>query len=268
MVVMQEAFAGIRVVKTHAREDYEAARFNEANLQMLRFVMRWRKAQEIVTPLVETVASLGIVGALVYAWYYELGVGQILRAAGRPDPALRPGQGAREHQFLMQKCLAATTKVFELLDRAPAIQDAPGARPLREVRGEMRLRECDLRLSRQGRAGGARASTLACPPGRPARWSARRGAGKSTLFWLLQRLYEPQTGRDPHRRARHPRGHAGVAARAHRDGQSGHLSFPRHHRARTSATGGSTPRARRSRRRRSWRTRTSSSSRSRTATRR
>ena len=27
MVVMQEAFAGIRVVKTHAREDFEAAAF-------------------------------------------------------------------------------------------------------------------------------------------------------------------------------------------------------------------------------------------------
>ncbi len=74
MVVMQEAFAGVRVVKTHAREDYEARRFNEANLKMLRFAMRWKKAQEIVTPAVETVASLGIVGALIYAWHYDLGV--------------------------------------------------------------------------------------------------------------------------------------------------------------------------------------------------
>ena len=60
MVIMQEAFAGVRVVKTHAREDYEAKRFNAANMQMLRFAMRWRKAQEMVAPAVETVASLGI----------------------------------------------------------------------------------------------------------------------------------------------------------------------------------------------------------------
>src|SRR5687768_1726295 len=44
MVVMHEAFAGVRVVKTHAREDYEAQRFNVANQQIMRFIMRWRKA--------------------------------------------------------------------------------------------------------------------------------------------------------------------------------------------------------------------------------
>ena len=64
MVVMHEAFAGIRVVKTHAREDYESKRFNDANWEIMRHMMRWRKAMEISGPAVETIASLGVAAAL------------------------------------------------------------------------------------------------------------------------------------------------------------------------------------------------------------
>jgi subfamily B ATP-binding cassette protein MsbA len=139
MVVMQEAFAGVRVVKTHAREDYEAERFNEANLQMLRFAMRWRKAQELVTPAVETVASLGIVGALIYAWHFQLGVGKFFALQAGLVLLYEPAKTLGRLHILMQKCLAATTKVFELLDRPPAIADAADAKPLAVVRGELRF---------------------------------------------------------------------------------------------------------------------------------
>ncbi|RYD66487.1 MAG: hypothetical protein EOP84_31165, partial [Verrucomicrobiaceae bacterium] len=67
MVVMHEAFAGIRVVKTHAREDFESERFNAANTRIMQFIMRWRKAMEMSGPMVETVASFGVAAALVWA---------------------------------------------------------------------------------------------------------------------------------------------------------------------------------------------------------
>ena len=57
MVVMQEAISGIQVVKGHAREEHEISKFVEANSRMMTFIMRWRKAMEIVSPLVEIVAS-------------------------------------------------------------------------------------------------------------------------------------------------------------------------------------------------------------------
>jgi len=60
MVVMQEAFAGIRVVKTHAREDFESKRFNLANWEIMGHMIRWRKAIELNGPAVETIASLGV----------------------------------------------------------------------------------------------------------------------------------------------------------------------------------------------------------------
>jgi subfamily B ATP-binding cassette protein MsbA len=193
MVVMQEAFAGVRVVKTHAREDYESARFNEANLRMLRFAMRWKKAQEIVTPAVETVASLGIVGALIYAWHFELGVGKFFALQAGLVLLYDPAKSLGRINILMQKCLAATTKVFEMLDRPAAIQDAPGAVSLNVVRGEVRLE--NVTFAYPGKETPAvQGIEINVPAGTTCALVGATGAGKSTLFWLLQRLYEPQSG--------------------------------------------------------------------------
>ena len=193
MVVMQEAFAGVRVVKTHAREDYEASRFNAANLQMLRFAMRWKKAQELVTPAVETVASLGIVGALIYAWYYQLGVGRFFALQAGLVLLYDPAKTLGRINILMQKCLASTTKVFELLDRPPAIQDAPGAKALQDVRGDIRLEGLTFTYPGQDLPA-VRGIDLKVAAGTTCALVGATGAGKSTLFWLLQRLYEPQAG--------------------------------------------------------------------------
>jgi subfamily B ATP-binding cassette protein MsbA len=193
MVVMQESFAGIRVVKTHAREDYEAERFNHANLQMLRFAMRWRKAQEMVTPAVEFVASLGIVAALVYASYYQLGVARFFALNAGLVLLYDPAKTLGRVSILMQKCLAATTKVFELLDRTPAISDPPSAAPLTNVRGEIRFEGVGFSYPGKDVPAVSRID-LVVPAGSTCALVGATGAGKSTLFWLLQRLYEPQSG--------------------------------------------------------------------------
>jgi len=194
MVVMQEAFSGIRVVKTHAREEYESQRFNAANQQMLRFAMRWRKAQEMVTPAVETVASLGIVAALVYAWYFKLGVGKFFALQAGLVLLYDPAKMLGRINILMQKCLAATTKVFVLLDRPPAITDVPDAKTLSVPRGEVRFDGVTLTYHEK-EAPAVRDITIHIPAGTTCALVGATGAGKSTLFWLLQRLYEPDAGR-------------------------------------------------------------------------
>jgi len=65
---MQESFSGIRVVKANAREDFERERFNAAGRRMMHMIARWQKASEIVGPLVETVASIGMAIGLIYAY--------------------------------------------------------------------------------------------------------------------------------------------------------------------------------------------------------
>ncbi len=193
MVLMHEAFGGIRVVKTHAREDYEADRFNAANQAMLRFVMKWRKAMELTGPAVETVASFGISAALVYAWWFQLSNGTLLALVGALVVMYPAFKALSRVQLMMQKALASTTKVFELLDRPPAITDAPDAKPLGSTAGGICFEGVSFTYAGKD-VPAVRGVSLAIPAGSTCALVGESGSGKSTLLALLQRLYEPQAG--------------------------------------------------------------------------
>ncbi len=192
MVVMQEAFAGIRVVKTHAREDYESARFNAANQLIMKFIMRWRKALELTGPLVETIASLGVAAALAWAWSYRLGFDKFIALNGGMIMLYPAFKSLSRIYLTMQKCLASTTKVFELLDRPAAIQDVPNATKLARVTGDVKFDNVTFGYGNNKIA--LRDIRLHIPPGTTCALVGASGAGKSTILSLLQRLYEPQTG--------------------------------------------------------------------------
>ncbi len=192
MVVMQEAFAGIRVVKTHAREDYESERFNAANDKIMQFIMRWRKALEMAGPMVETVASLGIALALAWTWYYQLGFAKFIALNGGMVMLYPAFKSLSRIYLTMQRCLASTTAIFELLDRVPAIQDAPDATKLPRVRGEVRFDGVTFAYGIDTPA--VHGLELAIPAGTSCALVGASGAGKSTVLALLQRLYEPQQG--------------------------------------------------------------------------
>jgi subfamily B ATP-binding cassette protein MsbA len=193
MVVMQEAFAGIRVVKTHAREDYESARFEAASDKIMRFIMRWRKALELAGPLVETVASFGVALALFWTSHYNLGFAKFIALNGGMVMLYPAFKSLSRIHLTMQRCLASTTAVFELLDRQPAIVDAPNAQPLPKVRGAVRFEGVTFAYGAETPA--VRGIDLAIPAGTTCALVGASGAGKSTLLALLQRLYEPQQGR-------------------------------------------------------------------------
>src|SRR5690606_31341148 len=103
MTIMNEAFGGIRVVKAHCREAYEAKRFASANQKMLRMMMRWRKAMELTGPLVEGTASLGIAGALVYAYWNRMGPGDFLALNGALVLMYEPAKSLGKLHILLQK---------------------------------------------------------------------------------------------------------------------------------------------------------------------
>ncbi len=193
MVVMQEAFAGIRVVKANAREEYELGRFSDANRKMLRFIMRWRKAMELVGPLVETFASFGVGLALLYVWYFKLSIGTFMALQGGLVLLYPPFKALSRIHIMMQKCLASTAKVFELMEREPAIQDRPGAQSLGRAAGSIRFEGVTFGYHEESRA--LRDVSFEVPPGRTYALVGASGAGKTTVLSLLLRFYEPNEGR-------------------------------------------------------------------------
>lgn len=191
-VIMHEAFAGIRLVKSNSREEYEIDRFQLSNNKMLRATMKWRKAMEAVSQLVEVVASFGVAAALVYIWVYHKRAEDFIALNGALVMLYPPAKSLSRIPITMQKCLAATTKIFECMDRPVKVQDAPEALELSQVTGKIEFNNIQFHYEKQRSA--LKDFTLKIEPGERVALVGPSGAGKSTVFSLLLRLYDPVSG--------------------------------------------------------------------------
>lgn len=193
MASMQETFAGIRVVKSSGREEYERQRFNAAHQRVLAFIMRWRKAVEITGPLVETVASVGIAAGLVYAKVTNMPPDTFILLNMALMSMYPNAKALSKVQTTMHRAFAAASRVFELIDTKPEIQDAPDALDLQAPRGNIAFHNVTFTYP------GAEAAALSdihlsLDSGRKYALVGKSGSGKSTLLSLIMRFYDPQQG--------------------------------------------------------------------------
>lgn len=192
MVTLHESFGGIRLVKAHGREDFQCARFEQGSRNIIKFIMRWRKAMEISSPMVEIVGSLGISIGMVYAWWQEM----------RPETFLTLNLGLMSiyphakalgrMQIQLQKCFVAALKVFSYIDAEPDVKDRADAADLTECRGSIELK--DVTFSYTADRPALDGVSLRFEPGRKYALVGQSGSGKSTLLALILRFYDPDCG--------------------------------------------------------------------------
>jgi ATP-binding cassette, subfamily B, bacterial MsbA len=193
MVALQETFAGVRVIKAFAREEREIAEFEKLSLEQFRNSFRVRKAIEIVGPLVEAVAALGVGLAIFYVWETHLSAAKFLALLAGIFLLYDPVKKLSRIHLTMQKCFTATAGIFEIMNRRPAIQDRAGAEDIKECQGDLRLENVTFRY-RPGLPAAVRNLSLHIEPGKYFALVGSSGAGKSTVLSLLLRFYEPESG--------------------------------------------------------------------------
>jgi ATP-binding cassette subfamily B protein len=93
---------------------------------------------------------------------------------------------------MAQRAVGSGNRMFEIIDREPAIQSPPGAPPLPAGGGEVELRGVTLRYD--GSAPALSGVDLQVEAGRTVAIVGPSGAGKTSLVGLIARLYDPSEG--------------------------------------------------------------------------
>lgn len=193
MVTMQESFDGIQVLKSHAREDYQRNRFNLGSRRLLEWLMRWRKAVEIATPLVETVASIGLSMGLIYAWRTGMEPGTFL-VLNMGIASMYPHAKAIGRMHLqLQRCAVSASRVFGYIDKEPEMQDRENASELKDSKDAV-IAIQDVSFAYQPDTPVLKDISLSFEPGKRYALVGRSGSGKSTILSLLLRFYDPNKG--------------------------------------------------------------------------
>jgi ATP-binding cassette, subfamily B, bacterial MsbA len=193
MSVLQESFAGIRVIKAFAREKREGNNFANLGEEQFRSGIKVRRAIEIVSPSVEAVAAFGVGLALLYVWYIHLSAAKFLALIAGIFLLYDPVKKLSRIHLVMQQCFNATHNIFEIMNLKPAIQDAPGADSITKSVGDVRLENVDFRY-RPELSPAVKNLSLHVEPGRYFALVGSSGAGKSTILSLLLRFYDPEVG--------------------------------------------------------------------------
>ncbi|MFM7742880.1 MAG: ABC transporter ATP-binding protein [Verrucomicrobiota bacterium] len=92
-----------------------------------------------------------------------------------------------------QVSLAGAKRIFEILDTAPGVASAPGARSPGRFLGRVAFE--DVSFEYQDNATVLRGLSFVAEPGRRIAIAGATGAGKSALLSLIPRFYDPRSGR-------------------------------------------------------------------------
>jgi subfamily B ATP-binding cassette protein MsbA len=193
VVTMQETFAGIRVIKSFAREAHQEKEFKRSNQMQFSQMMRIIRSMEATGPLVETIAAVGIGLALLYVYAANLSAGRFFGLITGIFILYDPIKTLSKIQLVMQQSIAATTAIFALLDSESTVQDASNAVVLSSSQGRIDFENVTFRYANTV-TDAVSNLTLRIQPGRTHALVGASGAGKSTILSLILRLYDPTSG--------------------------------------------------------------------------
>src|SRR5438309_6059703 len=193
VVTMQETFAGIRVIKSFAREAYQEKEFKRSNQMQFSQMMRMIRSMEAVGPLVEIIAAIGVGMALLYVYAANLSVGRFFGLFSGIFILYDPIKTLSRIHIVMQRSVAAMSAIFSILDSRPTVEDAPNAGTLSSSEGRIDFENVTFRYANTARDALSNV-TLHIEPGKTHALVGASGAGKSTILSLILRLYDPTTG--------------------------------------------------------------------------
>ena len=192
----EENISGIRIVKAFAREEYQLHRFRRAVARVFDQSIYSTRLQAFFSPLIGFLPQIGIALVLLVGGRevisHSLSLGAFTAFYVYLVMLAGPMRMLGITMGMAQRAVASGNRMFEILDRDPAIESPPGAPALPEGGGEVELRGVTLRYD--GAAPALADVDLHVEAGRTVALVGPSGSGKTSLVALIARLYDPSEG--------------------------------------------------------------------------
>lgn len=194
--VLQEVASSPRVIKSFVREGYEVDRFDKENMNNFRANMKYAQLSSTLTPTIEFVAAVGV---SIILWYGgnsvingSITAGSLVAFLTYAVNISNPIKRLSRVIGNIQKALAAAQRVFDVLDLPEDIKNAPDAKALPKVKGDVRFNDVSFAYNENEEV--LSHVSFEVKPGEMIAFVGPSGAGKSTVASLLPRFYDATNG--------------------------------------------------------------------------
>ncbi|MEI8387081.1 MAG: ABC transporter ATP-binding protein, partial [Verrucomicrobiota bacterium] len=198
LTLAQEGLSQIRMVHAFGREAFEVGQFSRRAAQSLEANMRLNMTSVASALVVGTLMALGT------ALMYYVGSVQVLQSKGTFTLGdllvfasylvmlYQPLEQLTYTAWALEGAAAGAARCFEVLDRDNDVPDAPDAKVLESVRGQIEFSGVSFGYTDERVILSDIGFTV--EPGQTVAFVGGTGTGKSTLLSLVPRFYDPENG--------------------------------------------------------------------------
>lgn len=194
---LQERISGISIVQLFGREADTSRRFREITDDHLQAHLRSVTYYALFFPVVELLTAISAAAALLYGGERilegQVTLGTLTLFIMLARRFFRPIQDLSEKYNMLQEAMAASERIFKLLD-TPEREDSTQSRnfAISRSRGEIEFR--DVWFAYVDDNWVLKGVSFKAMPGERVAIVGHTGAGKTTIIGLLMRFYEAQRG--------------------------------------------------------------------------
>jgi ATP-binding cassette subfamily B protein len=196
-VALSETISGIREIHQFGYEKQSREAFARNNTSYLRAYLKVVNAYALFFPAIEIVTNASMILTLLFAHYWvgaTLRIGEIFAFFAYINMFFWPLRQLAEKFNLLQSAVAATERIFKLMDEKVSVLSPP-ARLGRPLASPAELVFDNVQFSYAPDAPVLRGISFRVAPGEKVAIVGPTGAGKTTLISLVTRLYDVQGGR-------------------------------------------------------------------------
>ncbi len=194
--LIQDNISGIRVIAGFAKEKEEMERFREKNYENYTLYVRILKLVSTLRPIVDLTTETGAVVVICLGGYKvlqgQLSAGTFVIFFPYLQMMYGPITGLTRFYNQVQRAIASTERVFEIIDTPHELKDAPHAIDLPPVRGFVEFKHVHFAYSRETEV--LTDINIQANPGQMIAFVGPSGSGKTTLTKLIPRFYDPTKG--------------------------------------------------------------------------
>lgn len=193
---LDEVFHGINPIKLNRLEDYQMGRFTSIIDKIVTAEIKTAIGRTMIPSLIDIITGLGFFGVMIVGGQDiiagEKSVGQFMSFFSAMALAFQPMRRLGNIAGVWQVAAASLERLYRLFDELPTITSpANPAAPIAPKNATLALKDVTFAYDEAPVLNGA---SFTAEAGKTTALVGASGAGKSTVFNVLTRLVEPQSG--------------------------------------------------------------------------